>query len=102
MSLGLRSEVNASLCDILSKNAGQFAKILHEGIAQKVFRKVDVPFTIATIIGTINYSTLSKNLVCRLLGVDTETYSINSEEHKSRLKKHLKKLIKAHLQIQKD
>jgi AcrR family transcriptional regulator len=98
ITMELRSEMNIVICDIVSQNAMQFAAIINDGIKKKVFKKVDVPLTIATILGTINQSTSSKKVICKVLGEDPETYSVNSEEHKNRLKKHLKLLITAHLQ----
>lgn len=99
ISLDIRAEMSNSICEMLSENAGQFANILKEGIAKKVFKDVDVLLTIATVMGTINYSTLSKKLVNTVLGKD-DSYSVGSEEHKTRLKIHLKQLITSHLQIQ--
>jgi AcrR family transcriptional regulator len=99
MSMELRSEMNSTICDTVSQNAIQFAKIINDGIERKVFKKGDVPLTIASIIGTINHSTLSKKLVCQVLNANPESYTINSEEHKTRLKKHLKQMITDHLKI---
>jgi hypothetical protein len=98
ITMELRADTNIAICDIVSQNAMQFAAIINDGIKKKVFKKVDVPLTIATILGTINQSTSSKKVICKVLGEDPETYFINSEEHKNRLKKHLKQLITAHLQ----
>jgi len=97
MSLDVRSALNATICNILAFNALEFSKIIEDGIAKKVFRKVDVPLTIASILGTINQSTLSKNLVCKVLDVDPATYDMKSPEHINRIKKHLKQMMKAHL-----
>jgi len=97
MSMDVRTGLSAVICDILAKNALEFSKIIDDGIAKKVFRKVDVPLTIASIIGTINHSTLSKNLVCKVLNVDPATYDIKSPEHINRIKKHLKQLMRSHL-----
>jgi AcrR family transcriptional regulator len=102
MSMDVRGTLNAVICDILSRNSIEFSKILEDGIAKKVFRKVDVPFTIASIMGTINYSTYSKNMVCKVLKVDPATYDLKSPEHINRIKKHIKQMMKAHLQIPKD
>ena len=99
MSMDVRSMLNATICNILASNAIEFANIIEEGIAKKVFRKVDVPLTISSIIGTINQSTVSKNMVCKVLNVDPATYDIKSIEHINRIKKHLKQLMKAHLAI---
>jgi len=100
ISLGIRAEMNTAICNILSDNAIHFAEIINEGIEKKVFKPVDVPLTIASIIGTINHSSSSKKLVCRVLGVAPETYEIDSPEHKNRLKTHLKQLMTSHLLIE--
>jgi AcrR family transcriptional regulator len=99
MSMDQRSELNAIICEILSHNHIEFAKIIEDGIAKKVFRKVDVPLTIGSIMGTINQSTMSKNLVCKVLREDPTTYDLKSPEHISRMKKHLKQMMHAHLSI---
>ncbi len=99
MSLDVRSTLSAVICDILSRNALEFSKIIEDGIAKKVFRKVDVPLTVGSILGTINQSTMSKNLVCKVLGVDPATYEIRSQEHITRVRKHLKQMMRAYLSI---
>jgi AcrR family transcriptional regulator len=100
ISLELRTGMTNNICDILSRNALQFAVVINEGIEKKIFRQVDVPLTIATIIGSINHATLSKKLVCSVLKVDFDSYQVNSDEHKTRLKNHLKQMMTSHLQIQ--
>ena len=97
MSMDVRSNLSVIICDILSRNALEFSKIIEDGISKKVFRKVDVPLTVGSILGTINQSTMSKNLVCKVLGVDPETYEIRSQEHITRVRKHLKQMMRAHL-----
>ncbi len=99
MSMDQRTELNLVICDILSHNHIEFAKILEDGIAKKVFRKVDVPLTIGSIMGTINQSTMSKNMVCKILNVDPLVYDLKSPEHINRMKKHLKQMMRAHLSI---
>lgn len=100
LSMELRSEMNKSICDTVSQNAIRFAAIIEDGINKKVFREVDVPMTITSIIGTINHSSVSRKLVCKVLEENPETYRLSSDEHRNRLKKHLKQLITSHLQIQ--
>jgi len=99
MSMDQRTELNAIICEILSHNHIEFAKIIEDGIAKKVFKKVDVPLTIGSIMGTINQSTMSKNLVCKVLREDPAVYDLKSQEHINRMKKHLKQMMRAHLSI---
>jgi AcrR family transcriptional regulator len=99
ISLQQRSAMSTTICDILFQNAKELCKIIQDGIDKKVFREVDVPLSVASLVGSISQASSSSNFFLRMIGLDPETNSIVDEPHKQRLKAHLKNLFKAHLQI---
>ncbi|MEP7167825.1 MAG: TetR family transcriptional regulator [Bacteroidota bacterium] len=101
ISLQQRSAFNKTISEIMLGNFEEVKKIIINGQKKKLFRKVDVELTVATLIGTISKVVQSSYLSCKILNVDPDTNSIFSDKHKSRLKRHLKDLMHAHLLIKK-
>lgn len=86
--------------DIKLRNLEQISKIITDGQQKGLFRQVDVPMTVGTIMGTISYYTQSKYYSCTILSlgedVDDEQYRLRLSP---RLKAHLRQLLRAHLDI---
>jgi AcrR family transcriptional regulator len=101
VSLQQRSKFNEIIADILLKNFDEMKKLILDGQKKKVFRKVDVELTIATLIGTISKVVLSSYFSCRMINLDPEKNSIFNQKHIKRLKNHLKDIMRAHLLIEK-
>jgi AcrR family transcriptional regulator len=101
IALRQRSKMHHVMSEILMRNINEIRKIIEEGQRKKIFQKVDVECTIATLIGTISQVTNSSALSCRLINLNPETNSIFDEKNKIRLKKHLKELLLNHLLIRK-
>jgi len=93
-------QLKERMIHIKMKNLEIIRDIIKEGQKEKLFRKVDIELTVATIIGTISQATLSKYFYCKLLKVD-ETIGDEAYYHKinTRVKNHLKLLLRAHLDI---
>ena len=93
-------EIKEKVIKIKMRNLDQITKIIADGQQKKLFRQVDIPMTVGTIMGTISSYTQSRTYSCLILAlqenVNDETYR---ERLAIRLKSHLKQLLRAHLDI---
>lgn len=101
LSLQQRSPMHRAIADILLRNLQEIRKIILEGIRKKIFKNTDAELVIATIIGTITQATSSKEIICKIMGQNPETFSISDTRYKNRLKKYLKELMRSYLLINK-
>jgi AcrR family transcriptional regulator len=96
-------EIKKRTIGIKLRNLEQITKIITDGQQKKLFRQVDIPMTVGTIMGTISYYTHSKTYSCVTLALNED---INDEQYherlSARLKAHLKHLLRAHLDIRND
>jgi AcrR family transcriptional regulator len=100
----IRSEdIKNKTIAIKLRNLEQIKKIITDGQQKKLFRQVDIPMTVGTIMGTISSYTHSKIYGCAVLALQLDT---NDEQYRlrlaPRLKAHLKQLLRAHLDIKND
>jgi len=96
-----RSEdIMSKIIGIKMRNLEQVTKIITDGQQKKLFRQVDIPMTMGSIMGTITSYTQSKIYGCHVLALQGD---VNDEQYRSklapRLKAHLKQLLRAHLDI---
>lgn len=88
---------------IKMKNRGVVHDLILNGQKAGLFRKVDVELTLASMIGTISQATMSRAFYTKALELKED---ISEEEYflkiKHRLKKHLKSMLRAHLDIKND
>src|SRR6201986_4139712 len=93
-------EIRNKVIAIKMRNLEQITKIITDGQQKKLFRQVDIPMTVGTIMGTISSYTQSKTYACQILALGND---INDEQYRlrlsTRLKAHLKQLLRAHLDI---
>ena len=93
-------ELRKMVIAIKMRNLEQITKIITDGQQRKLFRQVDVPMTVGTIMGTISSYTQSKTYSCVVLALQEDA---NDELYRlrlsPRLKAHLKHLLRAHLDI---
>jgi len=96
-------EIRIKAKDIKLRNLEQISKIIADGQQKGLFRQVDVPMTVGTIMGTISSYTLSKYYTCAILALSED---VNDEQYRlrlsPRLKAHLRQLLRAHLDIKND
>jgi AcrR family transcriptional regulator len=96
-------EIKARTIGIKLRNLEQIMKIIADGQQKKMFRQVDIQMTVGTIMGTITYYTQNKQYSCVTLALKED---INDEQYQqrlsTRLKAHLKHLLRAHLDIKND
>ncbi|GAA4310814.1 TetR/AcrR family transcriptional regulator [Compostibacter hankyongensis] len=99
LSMISEEKLRNKMIDIKQKNMELVRKVILEGQRKKVFRKVDVDLTMATITGTISQVTLAKGYYCKLMNAEDLEFSEYISKMKTRVKTHLKQLIGAHLDI---
>ena len=96
--LSTKTTVNSeNIFNILLRNSEELKKVLLEGEQKKIFRQVDIPLTIAMLVGTVSQIAISCNLSSRIIGVNPKTESIYDEQYKERTKVFLKNLMRQHL-----
>jgi hypothetical protein len=97
MMLNQRETLQQSIVDILYPNSLIIKGVIEAGMKKGVFRKVDAPLVIATLIGTINQVLLSKKMCIRLLNREEDYIPYEDPRFAKRLGDHLKQLMHAHL-----
>ncbi|HVV04705.1 MAG TPA: TetR family transcriptional regulator [Puia sp.] len=100
-SINIRSdEIRDRIIAIKMRNLEQITRIIQDGQQKKLFREVDIPMTVGSLMGTISSYTQAKPYGCQILALG---YDVNDETYRSklapRLKAHLKSLMRAHLDI---
>jgi AcrR family transcriptional regulator len=98
ISLSKRTDLSDKITEILMTNVLEFKKIFDEGIKNGSFHKdTDPQLLIATIFGTKNYIINAPQISSLLLGHDIRDEKFLEEKLKPRIKKYLKRLLKAYL-----
>jgi len=93
-------ELQDQINEIKVKNLEILRRIIMEGIDRKVFRQVDVELTVLTMIGAISQATMSRLLFSYIFHLDPQMEDRAYFQHIApRVKKHLKSLLRAHLDI---
>ena len=93
------AEIKELIISIKLRNLEQVKKVITDGQKKKVFRKVDIEFTMASVFGTLTNVTNSRSLYCRLLKIDETDDATYRKKIAPRLKTHLMQLLRAHLDI---
>jgi AcrR family transcriptional regulator len=92
-------EIQELITKIKLRNFEQIKKILLDGQKKKFFRKVDIEFTVGTVMGTISQTTTARNFYTALFNVEKNNDEAYRKKITPRLKTHLKQLLHAHLDI---
>jgi AcrR family transcriptional regulator len=92
-------EIRNLVISIKMRNLELIKKIITDGQQKKLFREVDIQLTIGTIMGTITAYTQSRAYGCRILDIDYANEDAYRIQLAPRLKAHLKKVLRAHLDI---
>lgn len=99
ISLVQDEEIIDLLVNIKKTNHTLIQEIIKEGQKKKVFRKVNIPLTIGSVIGTISQVSMSRPFYKKILkfkGKEEEDYF---KELRPKLKEHLKSLMRSHLAL---
>lgn len=92
-----RESMHTNIIKIFMRNIKTLRNIIELGVKKKVFRKVDPELTMATLIGTINQTMLSKAMCNMLMEKDGSFDPYTDPHFRERLVKHLKQIIHAYL-----
>lgn len=95
-------EIRNMILKIKMRNIEQVKKIITDGQAKNLFRNVDIELTIGSLIGTITTFTQSREFGCVMLKIDWTDQEAYRTIVGERLRPHLKKLLRAHLDIKND
>jgi AcrR family transcriptional regulator len=103
LSMNKRWELSDKITEILMVNVIELKKILDEGIKNgSFFKDIDTQLVIATIFGTKNYVINTPHISSLLLGHDIRDEKFLEEKLKPRIKKYMKRLLKAYLMTDND
>lgn len=97
MMFALRPELQDSIINIFKRNKVIVQNIIRDGIQKHIFCEVDLQLTVATLIGTINQLMNSKTLCGSLLDKGKDFDPSTDKIFHTRLKDHLKQIMRAHL-----
>lgn len=103
MSISKRTDLTDKITEILMINILEFKKIFDEGVKNGSFHKeTDTQLLTATIFGTKNYIINAPHVSSLMLGHDIRDEKFLEEKLKPRIKKYMKRLLKAYLLIDND
>ncbi len=98
MSIGKRGDLTDKITQILMTNVLELKKIFDEGVKNGSFDKnTDTQLLTATIFGTKNYIINMPNISSKMFGHDIRDEKFLEEKLKPRIKKYMKRLLKAYL-----
>ncbi len=92
-------EIKELIINIKMRNLEQIKKVIADGQKKKIFCKVDIELTMASVFGTLTHITNSKSLYCRLMKIDETDDLTYRKKIAPRLKTHLKQMMRAHLEF---
>jgi hypothetical protein len=93
------NEIKELIINIKSRNLEEIKKVIADGQKKKLFRKVDMELTMASVFGTLSHAVNSKILYSRLMKLDETDEVAYRKKMTPRLKVHLKQMLRAHLDI---
>ncbi|UOE49684.1 TetR/AcrR family transcriptional regulator [Mucilaginibacter sp. SMC90] len=98
VSMNKRGDLTDKIIEILMVNAFEVKKIIEDGVTSGQFQQdSDVPLVIATLFGTKNYIVNMPQISSLILGHDIRDEKFMETELKPRVKKYMKRLLKAYL-----
>ena len=93
------TEIKELIIKIKSRNLEEIKKVIADGQKKKMFRKVDVELTMASVLGTLTQVVNSKTLYSRLMKIDETDDATYRKKMSTRLNTHLKQMLRGHLDI---
>lgn len=97
LTLSQRDSLQQIIVEKLLPNSLNIRIIIESGIKKNVFKKVDIPLTIASLTGTINQVLLSRKFCNKMIDKDPDYMPYDDETFRARVKKHIKQLMHSHL-----
>jgi AcrR family transcriptional regulator len=96
---GRSTAIKEQIMNLKLRNLEHIKKIIGDGQRKKMFRKVDLELTMASVMGTLSQCTNSRHFYCALLKIDESDEEAYRKKVIPRMKTHLKQLLHAHLDI---
>ncbi len=96
------SQDSSSCQEILNffmSNMELMKKVFQEGFDNGTFRKVDAEMTIVTMIASVHHLTHTPALTRKMFHIEGNEPFLSNDIFKSRLKNHLKELLRSHLAV---
>ncbi|MBO9199944.1 MULTISPECIES: TetR/AcrR family transcriptional regulator [Niastella] len=93
------SPIKELIISIKMRNLEEIKKVIADGQRKKLFAKVDVELTMASVFGTLTQVVNSANLYSRLMKIDETDDATYRKKMSARLKTHLQQMLRAHLDI---
>jgi AcrR family transcriptional regulator len=93
------TEIKKLIINLKSRNLEEIKKVIADGQKKKLFRKVDIELTMASVLGTLTQVVNSKTLYSRLMKIDETDDAIYRKKMSTRLNTHLKQMLQGHLDI---
>lgn len=93
------NEIKELILKIKSQNLEEIKKVIADGQKKKLFRKVDMELTMASVFGTLTQVVNGRPLYSRLMKIDETDDVTYRKKMSTRLKVHLKQMLRAHLDI---
>ena len=98
LSTSQREDLHDTFSKMIKTASSEIMKFFEQGVSSGTFRKVDIPFTMATMIGTIFQMINTPVIVTKILGEKgVGKDGSYSDAHRKRLIQHLKELLGNHL-----
>ena len=99
MAMNQRSAMTEKIAEQGHQNFLLTADILHKGIKNHEFKKVDVEMTVMSVVGIVRMYTTSGIMSCKILNLE-EVTDVFEQKQKNRLRKYLRELLTNHLGIE--
>jgi len=82
-------EMKQNIMNLMARNAQQFQQLIEDGMADKVFREVDIQFTFMAFIATVMHFLRNDRMALVMLGQDPEKHSVLDKQNVIRLREFL-------------
>jgi AcrR family transcriptional regulator len=93
------TEIKELIINIKMRNLEEIKKVIADGQKKKIFGKVDIELTMASVFGTLTQVVNSSALYVRLMKIEESDDATYRKKMSTRLKTHLKQMLRAHLDI---
>ncbi len=93
----LRSGIQEMITKVFRSNMDIITGIIEKGIEKGLFKRVDGPLTLASIVGTANQVMSSKKICLSFINTNEDIDPYQDKEFRDRVLNHLKQMMRSHL-----
>ena len=97
ITLQQRSRFKEKIKGLVLGNFEEVRKIIEYGQRKKIFRKVDIQMTMASLIGGISKAINSSYIFDESINSRDLQYDMKADQHRKRITKHIKEMLRSHL-----